>query len=79
MDHVADVSRLCVRVEVIELQDHGIDLPALDARVLKKKLRDKLAIRIALHRIVPLISLEVRSLVVLIMLLRSVATADAAP
>jgi hypothetical protein len=34
MDHVADVGRLCGRVEMIELQDNGIALPALDAGVL---------------------------------------------
>lgn len=79
VDHVANVAGLCRRVQVIELQDDGIALTALHTRMLKQKLQDKLAIRIALHRIVPLVPLEIRSLVILIMLLRRATVASTAP
>jgi hypothetical protein len=75
---VADVGCLCGGVEMIELEDDWIALPALHAWVLAQKLHDKHAIRMALQRVVPLIPLQIRSLVVLIMLLRILPTARAA-
>ena len=53
MDHIADVGRLCGRLEMIELQHNGIALAALHTWVLTQKLGDEDTIRFALQRVVP--------------------------
>jgi len=78
MDHIADIGHLCGRLEMIELQDNGIALRALHARVLAQKLGDKDAIRFALQRIVTLIALQIRALIVGVVLPRNEPAARAA-
>jgi hypothetical protein len=63
---------------MIELQDDGIALAALDAGMLLQILGDKRETRIALKRIVPLISLKVCLLIILIVLLGNLPAALAA-
>jgi len=63
---------------MIELQDDGIALAALDAGMLLQILGDKRATCIALKRIVPLISLKVCLLIILIVLLGNLPAALAA-
>ena len=78
VNHVADVGGLCGRVQMIELQDDRIAFAALHAWMLAQIFGDKEAACIALKWLVPLIPLQVRSLIVLIMLLRNLPTALAA-
>jgi len=64
VDHVADVGRLCGREEMIELQDDRIAYPTLHTGMLVQKLGDEDTIPLALVRVVPLITVQVRALVV---------------
>ena len=64
MDHIADVGRPCSRVKMIELQDYGIAHPTFHAGMLAKKLGDEDTIRLALQRVVTLITLQIHAFIV---------------
>jgi hypothetical protein len=63
---------------MIELQDDGIAHTTFHAGMLAQKLGDEDTIRFALHRVVPLIALQIRTLIVRVVLLGNDPTACAA-
>jgi hypothetical protein len=78
VDHVANVGHLCSGVKMIELQDDGVAHPTHNAGMLTQKLDDEDTIRLALVRVVPLISVQIRALVVQAVPPRNEPTACAA-
>ena len=78
VDHVADVGRLCGRVEMIELQDDGTADTTLHARMLGQKLGDECTIRVTLEGVIPLITLQICAFIVHVVLLRNEPAALAA-
>jgi len=76
-DHLADISGLQGRINVIEFQDHWIFLPAMNAGMLPQELMHKHGGDFAQHGLPAPVACQIRSLHPYVMPFRAFATATA--